>query len=693
MKNSDYFYLTSLLCAFFVCLLSFKDANAQTNTYAPGHLYIYSEVKNNVRVFGLCDKTKKVVVHAQYKVIRQEGLFLLCENQKDGSEIGNIDIYNAWGKLLTKADLTLPLNDSIILVCAVKINNNKRLINKSTRCNTSLVHACGQVEDKPFEIINKTDLHGYFVIAQGNGKGLYNALTNQVILPPEYDTVMYKPDSFFLGWSGPTNYKLMHVRQGTFKSPPVVYQSDRINFNATIFGVDLRNGYSNAYNNKGVLIDSFAQFRNWMTVVLGNKNIDRVRSIRIVKIDEKDWSKEKKSYLLDADGKPILDPAINKDSSIHHAYGYLYVIKSLRNSNTGQYMAPYAVFSAYSGTVVQRADTGKTIVNREGQLMAATEDYFEYLDAFGNVAAKTVRPPKGNIADVNKKQVIDRRIFWSSDGKYQVPAMDGRTYYFDEVQKLDRSDNKSADELKYFYAVKVKGKWGICKIEPTSRSNSEQFMNERPRLSFIARPDYETVYVSRVGNSFIFQLLSDHGRMWIDSTGKIIAGSRDFSLLSVNALQNGHRIAYATTLSGNDLIATRIYLIDSMGRILKTIAFDESEQISAGDIHLVDDDQVIYGNMIYDLNTGKSKQLLHGFDKYTVFDINGRAVLLSGGKGSKPGLHFNTKVNNGSYKCMGVGLKDGVELPQQCGLNTNYFFHDARGEAGFIVSEDGDVYQ
>jgi hypothetical protein len=732
------------------------DATAQPNT--PGHAFIYTQSTANGSVYGLYTRDRQNITAAKYGYIEQKNLFFIANepvpfSYNSTNRSTPLDLYNAWGKFIKTVSGMIPANDSTMIIYTWNIEGavaNYQFFNKQFLIpgpehkapasvgypDAGIAYASGRMVDPGFKLVSVAMPGNMLIISKNGRQGLYSMRKNEIILPPLYDTVMYKADSFFLGWNSKTDYRLIDMKGKEYKSPPVVYEADKINNTATTFGVNVgkQSKFYKVYNSHGKMINTLAMFDVGMNCVVAFKNIIPQYYLNI----PYSRSNNIKSYLLDTEGKPLLNPRDNPDSIVIPRSSSLFLIGRYAPGN-GENIKYTGIFNALEHKTVagidiraeqdacyeRKGDTnyyynpyGKVIAitdhvpafeNRKYPALRFIEQNNSYRTGLENNLYQTFHvytnvpdtipamPQTGNRKTEPFRFVIDGKAYFrGTEGGYMIPGDDGKAYIFEDIKKLEPPTNYESHIGRNFYLGMVNRKWGIYKIEPSHKEGEPDYSNTTQKITTIAAPEYEEITFWLSARSFLFQLRDNNRKLWIDSSGTVLAGGKDFNYISSFCLPNGNRLAFDVDVikTGEtwifELAVTRVMMIDAAGNILKEMKCKAKDKISPADFHIVDEEQVIAGNTVYNLSTGKKEKLFN--DDYSATDIvmiKGRAVLAiyHSVKTSKPGISTKGGV---SYPTAGYHIQTGRRIGNDRGYTS--FFNDAIRYGNAIIMEDGTLY-
>lgn len=698
----------------------------QTATIAPGHAYIYQ----NNRLFGLVDKEGNELTDAKYTKIRQYNHFLM-----GAADLGKSwELFSSDGNFITDANCFVPVSEHQML--ALRYENNTTIARRMTdsglvtgvfdviegylgdfslthaadrpqALKATLVNSDGSIEELPFQVIGKPVNGNVFIVTTNNMLGAYNIATHRVIVPVHFNMVRYIKDSFLLGWNDARDFQLSNLQGKIFPFDSIVYSAYHINEQGSMASVGI--SQPKIYNYKGEILGKdvlgYAPNKNCFLVK------EKVKYLKPSKM-EHTWLEKEVSWLTDTYGRPLISATDNKDSLVEHLLGNLYAIYS-KDGPFVKYIS--AIYHSDKKRIIVSANKPDKIVWQPPFVAINTNDKWQIMDGDGRVVANVpyleLQTPKQNLDALVHKLSFEGGLIWRNH-----PNSDTWHIIHDGAPELAFQQVRFCHDRSMFMG-KQRNKWGLYRYKVNDGIVAT--------VTEVVPPKYDSINDWTYGK--IYRLTKDNEYIWVNAHGETLLGGKSFEYVSPMFLPDGTALAFEGERSlidekdwglGNgvrrEFLASKLIITDAKGNIQYQQAIESSNKVliyfpkeDVTKVALVNGYSVVANNVLYNLKEQKSEQLLSGYEAYSLLLVKGRAISLTGFKGSKnynqvgaiTNPKYNPWFNREWRRVVTVSLTDKKRVSKITGTPLPFFsdatgFYNARDKSvKVIISDDGSVYE
>jgi hypothetical protein len=609
--------------------------------------------------WGLCLADHKPVTDAKYSAISAQGRFVL--GQLSGKRL--YDIYTAGGKLLqTAASVNQVIHDTVMIAISEPGTGSKN--QDSGKVN--ILFASGTVQHHSFTYVTSyqpdPDHYLLTVAASDNRLGLYGVVQDRLWLPLQYREIKaigpnIVPDAF-LGWNGRNDYKVINNTGDGLTIVPEVYTAIALWTNRGVFVTG-----SGAYTFSGTRLQQPGDATAAPGILLLQREYDYegprgyLHNVSMKRHSVTTW-------LTDLKGNPIHPLPGYQDSMYRDLGNGLFAIEKRQNPEqrilaetyNGVYVC--AIYDARKKKIIAKSDfTSSRIVAAEGSALPSaaflwsvqTPQRIVYLTtnmdtlAIVNKSVPQMEPaiPKFNMTGSLTYPGGQKTVLYDN-GR---PVL---TFDRDPEQFKTENPDKYRDYIRHpgFYKAKVKGKYGLYKIESPYLTRWGDIVSPLGvHASVILPPEYDDITVWGKSKTLqAFKLRKGNEIYWVDTLGKTLVGKASVPYLSPASLTNGYRLAFEChpekipNSNTPRILADRVMILDTLGKVLHSFTCDAKYYFSPENFYLIDETHALYSNgllsALINLEKGSVDYKLRGFQTKPAL-VNGIAIGVWGNKNGK----------------------------------------------------------
>lgn len=581
------------------------------------HLYVF----NTAGKYGLCDSRKHSVVEPVYSDMEPFGSFYV------GTKAEKVfDVFSAEGVLIGTCNSVNKVSDTTML--ALWYSSMKRpeeyrssrmeMTNKKDveKPRGALFFSSGRRDTLPGVVAwyDASAVINRVMIDSAGWRGVLQLVPLKVVVPVRYREIMHKSYwGYLLGWNDSTDYALYDKQGRTYPVDHRISQAGDVFFNANWFTVDSTKPYRVVYNRYGQRVNVFDRALNPAEL------FDDGKKLLVYGKDS--------SLIIDSTGRTI-----DKVPSRQYAgYGTLYQTKQgLFNLKTRKYQLLTKDTSVRIANGLCPAVTYCAIVKGEAIIF----------DAFGE---EIVRIPRTGLSPRENSpyfRSLKGVHFYRSTTKGPWVAYNG---------SLTRRFPNEFSDIHHVYVAKsgmflakTKQGWGLFRVAEVVSTGGRKVDS----MMVVIPPVSDTIE-----ECFgVFKAVKKQATGWYDADGKPIAADKSVDMLT-DQVMGGLRLGYEVKIEKPDwyntnIIYTKILLIDSMGKVQRSLNVQVNDANGYPGFMLVNGHKVTYfdnGIAIWNAKTGKVNrpQIAYQDDNIVRNDKGPLAVICTerGGDEAKEGVY------------------------------------------------------